>query len=52
MLLYLMEDRCGLDMEEIVRAKVKRNGEKYLVEKAKDSVKKYDKLYSLLSECK
>ena len=40
----LMADRCELDMDEIVQAKIKRNGEKYLVEKARDSVKKYDEL--------
>ena len=40
----LMADRCGLDMDEIVQAKMKRNGEKYPVEKAKDSAKKYDEL--------
>lgn len=40
----LMADRCGLDMDEIVQAKVKRNNEKYPVEKAKGSAKKYDEL--------
>ena len=40
----LMADICGLDMDEIVQAKMKRNGEKYPVEKAKDSAKKYDEL--------
>ena len=40
----LMADRCGLDMDEIVQAKMKRNDEKYPVEKAKDSAKKYDEL--------
>ena len=40
----LMADRCGLDMDEIVQEKMKRNGEKYPVEKAKDSAKKYDEL--------
>ena len=40
----LMADRCGLDMDEIVQAKMKCNGEKYPVEKAKDSAKKYDEL--------
>ena len=40
----LMADRCGLDMDEIVQAKMKRNGEKYPVEKARDSAKKYDEL--------
>ena len=38
----LMADACGLDMDEIVVEKVKRNGVKYPVEKAKDSAKKYD----------
>ena len=40
----LMADRCGLDMDEIVQEKMKRNGEKYPVEKAKGSTKKYDEL--------
>ena len=40
----LMADRCGLDMDEIVQEKMKRNGEKYPVEKANDSAKKYDEL--------
>jgi len=40
----LMADRCGLDMDEIVQAKMKRNAEKYPVEKAKDSAKKYNEL--------
>ena len=40
----LMADRCGLDMDEIVQEKMKRNGEKYPVEKARDSAKKYDEL--------
>ena len=40
----LMADRCGLDMDEIVQAKMIRNGEKYPVEKARDSAKKYDEL--------
>ena len=40
----LMADRCGLDMDEIVQAKMKRNGEKYPVEKSKNSAKKYDEL--------
>ena len=40
----LMADACDLDMDEIIQAKVKRNNEKYPVEKAKDSAKKYDEL--------
>lgn len=40
----LMADVCDLDMDEIVQEKIKRNNEKYPVEKAKDSAKKYDEL--------
>ena len=40
----LMADVCGLDMDEIIQEKVKRNNEKYPVEKAKGSAKKYDEL--------
>lgn len=40
----LMADACGLDMDEIVQEKMVRNGEKYPVEKAKGSAKKYDEL--------
>ena len=40
----LMADVCGLDMDEIVQEKIKRNNAKYPVEKAKDSAKKYDEL--------
>ena len=38
----LMINMCDPDMDEIVREKIKRNNEKYPVEKAKDSAKKYD----------
>ena len=40
----LMADVCGLDMDEIIREKVKRNAEKYPVEKAYGSKKKYTEL--------
>lgn len=40
----LMADTCGLDMDEIVNEKIKRNNEKYPVEKSKDSAKKYNEL--------
>lgn len=40
----LMADACGLDMDEIMQAKIKRNNEKYPVEKARDSAKKYNEL--------
>ena len=37
----LMADTCGLDLDEIVRDKVKKNNEKYPVEKAFGSKEKY-----------
>jgi len=40
----LMADVCGLDMDEIIQEKIKNNNEKYPVEKAKDSAKKYNEL--------
>lgn len=40
----LMADACGLDMDEIVSEKVKRNNEKYPVEKAFGSKEKYTEL--------
>jgi len=40
----LMADACGLDMDEIVRAKIILNNEKYPIEKSKDSAKKYNEL--------
>ena len=40
----LMADACGLDMDEIVQEKIKRNNEKYPVEKAKGTSIKYDQL--------
>ena len=40
----LMADACELDIDEIIQAKVKRNIEKYPVEKARDSAKKYNEL--------
>ena len=40
----LMADACELDIDEIIQAKVKRNNEKYPVEKARDSAKKYNEL--------
>ena len=39
-----MADACNLDMDEIVQEKIKRNNQKYPVDKAKDSAKKYDEL--------
>ena len=40
----LMADICGLNMDEIVQEKIKRNNLKYPVEKAKDCAKKYNEL--------
>ena len=40
----LLADRCGLDMDEIIRDKVKKNGEKYPVEAAFGSKEKYTDL--------
>ena len=40
----LMADTCGLDLDEIVSEKVKRNSEKYPVEKAYGSKEKYTEL--------
>lgn len=40
----LMADVCGLDLDEIVNAKVTRNEEKYPVEKARGSAAKYTEL--------
>ena len=43
----LMADACGLDMDEIVKEKMKRNNEKYPVEKAFGSKEKYTELKNL-----
>ena len=40
----LMADACGLDMDEMIREKIKKNEEKYPVEKAYGSKKKYTEL--------
>ncbi len=40
----LMADACGLDLDEIVQAKIKKNNKKYPVELAKGSKEKYDQL--------
>lgn len=40
----LMADACELDMDEIIQEKIKKNNEKYPVEKAKGSSKKYNEL--------
>lgn len=40
----LMADRCGLDMDEIIREKMKKNGEKYPVNLAYGHKEKYTEL--------
>ncbi len=40
----LMADACGLDLDEIVQAKIKKNNEKYPIELSKGSKEKYDQL--------
>jgi NTP pyrophosphatase (non-canonical NTP hydrolase) len=41
---FLMAEKHKLDVKQIVLEKIKRNGEKYPVEKAKGSAKKYNEL--------
>jgi len=40
----LLADKYGFDLKEIVMEKIIRNGEKYPVEKAKGTAKKYNEL--------
>lgn len=41
---FLMAEKHGLDVKEIVLEKIRRNGEKYPVEKAKGTATKYTDL--------
>ncbi len=41
---FLLAEKHNLDVKEIVMEKIKRNGEKYPVDKAKGSAKKYTDL--------
>lgn len=41
---FLLADKYQLDVKEIVIEKIKKNGEKYPVEKAKGNAKKYNEL--------
>jgi NTP pyrophosphatase (non-canonical NTP hydrolase) len=41
---FLLAEKHNLDVFDIVLEKIKRNGEKYPVEKAKGTAKKYDEL--------
>lgn len=40
----LLADKHGLDVRQIIEDKIKRNNEKYPVDKAKGTVKKYNEL--------
>lgn len=41
---FLLAEKYGFDVKEIVLEKIKANGEKYPVDKAKGSAKKYNEL--------
>jgi len=41
---FLLAERHQLDVKQIVLDKIKKNGEKYPVDKAKGTAKKYDEL--------
>lgn len=41
---FLLAEKHALDVKEIVLEKIKRNGEKYPVDKAKGTAKKYNEL--------
>ncbi len=41
---FLLADKYGFDVKEIILEKIKANGEKYPVDKAKGTAKKYNEL--------
>jgi NTP pyrophosphatase (non-canonical NTP hydrolase) len=41
---FLLANKHGFDIKQIVLDKIKKNGEKYPVDKAKGTAKKYDQL--------
>ncbi len=41
---FQMADKCGLDVEEICMTKIKKNAEKYPIDKVKGSAKKYNEI--------
>jgi len=41
---FLLAEQYNLDVKEIILEKIKKNGEKYPIEKAKGNAKKYDEL--------
>ena len=41
---FLLVEKYGFDLKDIILEKIKKNGEKYPVEKAKGTAKKYNEL--------
>lgn len=41
---FLMADKCGLNVKDIVLEKIKQNSEKYPVDKSKGNAKKYNEI--------
>ena len=41
---FLMADKCGLNVKDIVLEKIKQNSEKYPIDKAKGNAKKYNEI--------
>jgi NTP pyrophosphatase (non-canonical NTP hydrolase) len=41
---FLLADKYGFDVKQIVLEKIKKNGEKYPIEKSKGTAKKYNEL--------
>lgn len=41
---FLLAEKYGFDVKEILMEKIKKNGEKYPIEKAKGTAKKYNEL--------
>lgn len=41
---FLLADKYNLDVKEIILEKIKKNGEKYPIDKSKGSAKKYNEL--------
>ncbi len=41
---FLMADKCGLNVKDIIMEKIKQNSEKYPIDKAKGNAKKYNEL--------
>jgi NTP pyrophosphatase (non-canonical NTP hydrolase) len=41
---FLMADKCGLNVKDIILEKIKQNSEKYPIEKSKGNAKKYNEI--------